>query len=165
MNFLKKIEKLKNAKDGRRELKPGEIKGILIKYMSASLPDFIYDQYKKGFYSFKRIRQYNNYNLYEVFYIGFSLKEKVFCCSVSSCLNKSHLQYDDISSGPVDVHYIDIKAIIYKRGALSIDKAYYFHNGKLDNTINVVKKIVNDLKKYGLRFLDKRYKKYPYINS
>jgi hypothetical protein len=46
----------------------------------------------------------------------------------------------------------------YKTGALKIQDAYYFHNGKVETTTKIAKEIFGDYKKHGIPFLDKQFK-------
>lgn len=44
-------------------------------------------------------------------------------------------------------------------GVINIEDAYYFHNGKLNKTKNIIEKIADDYKTYGIKYLDDSFKR------
>ena len=156
MGCFENIQSKINLPDNSRELKSGEIKSILIQVFSESITEFKYERYQNGCYYFTRIRDYKSYMLYETFHVLYSLKERHFACSISSCFNKDYIYQNQYNKCPLNIH-IDLLTLVKGIGVISVDEAYYFHNGKLDNTTKVVKQIVLDYKKYGLRFLEERF--------
>ncbi|WP_057940590.1 hypothetical protein [Algoriphagus resistens] len=155
MGWFEKIKKKTEKEDGSCELKRGEIKTILIDNFTTEIPVFKFTTYKNGTYFFERIRKIIEYNLYETFHISFGLKDKSFACSVSSTLNPTYRFTGNYNSGILTKH-VDLIVLKKKTGIIPVNEAYYFHNGRLDTTTKVVKDIVSDFKKHGLRFLDKR---------
>lgn len=156
MGWFEKIKKKTEKDDGSRDLKRGEIKTILMENFAARIPDFDFTIYKNGAYFFERIRKIDKYDLYETLHISFGLKDKNFSCSVSSTLNPSYRFAGSYNSGILTRH-VDLITLKKKTGSIPIQDAYYFHNGKIDTTTKVVKTIIADYKKYGLKFLDKRF--------
>lgn len=156
MNWYEKIQAEMNKPDNSRELKRGEIKNIILDLFSNELSDFAYDSYKNGVYYFSRTRNLHGLNLLETLHVGYSLKNRNFYCSVSSCLNTRYQFESSYNIGPLNPH-IDLIVLVKNQGAIKIEEAYYFHNGKLDTTRNVVEQIVKDYKHYGLDYLSNRF--------
>lgn len=167
MNWLNKIQELTKKKDNSAELKKGEIKQILTQAANEILPDFQFLEYKNGCYFFQRLRQVNNFTVYETLHIIFSLKERNFSCSVASRLNPEYIFSNQYNIGLLNPH-IDLKVLKHNRGALNIPDGYYLHNGQVETTTKIVKEIFGDYKKLGLLFLNnqfERLKSNPIING
>lgn len=158
MNWLEKIKKLTTKKDNSPELKKGEIKQILIQTANNVLPDFEFLAYKNNCYIFQRLKELNDRAVYETLHITFSLKEKKFACSAASRLNPKYIFVNLYNTGLINPH-IDLKVMRHNSGALSIQDAYYFHNGQVETTTNIVRELFLDYKNYGLPFLDKQFEK------
>lgn len=156
LGFKKNKEKSK-AQDLSRDLKRGEFKSILIDGFSTELPDFVFSLYKNSTYYFERIRSVNGHSLFETFHILFSLKEGNISCSVSSCINPTYRHSASYGRGLVASH-TDLIVIKNKTGVLPVEDAYYFHNGKVETTKNIVQEIINDFKIYGVKYFEDRYK-------
>lgn len=142
--------------DKSPELKKGEIKQILIQTACEVLPDFEFLAYKNSCYSFQRLRQANNFTVYETLHIIFTLKDKNFACSISSRLNPEFIFTNHYNIGLLNPH-ADLKELRHNSGALNIEDAYYFHNGQVETTTKTVKEIFGDLRKHGLPFLDNQF--------
>ncbi|MGL2963662.1 hypothetical protein ACSVH2_07570 [Flavobacterium sp. RSB2_4_14] len=155
MNWIDKIKELTNKQDKSPELKKGEIKQILIQTAGEVLPDFEFLAYKNSCYTFQRLRQVNNFTVYEILHIIFTLKDKNFACSIASRLNPDYIVSNHYNIGLINPHQ-DLKVLRHNSGALNIQDAYYFHNGQVETTTKTVKEIFSDFKKYGLPFLDKQ---------
>lgn len=157
MNWFETIQKKINQPDDSRELKNGEVKRMLIEGFSIEIPEFVFISYKSGCYYFERVRKYGQRPIYEIFHVGFSLKEKNFYCSVSSCFDKAYAFGNSYNIGPLNPHK-DLITIVKNTGVINIGEAYYFHNGKLNTTRTVIDKIIQDYKGYGVKYLDNRFK-------
>lgn len=155
MNWYEKIQAKMNEVDESRELKNGDVKKILIASFNEIIPEFKYNCYNGGIYHFSREKEYREFSIYESFQVGFSLKEKNFYCSVSSCFDRTCEFERSYNLGPLNLHK-DLIAIIKNSGAINIEDAYYFHNGKLDRTTAVIQEIVNDYRTYGINYLENR---------
>jgi hypothetical protein len=155
LNWFDKIKELTSKQDKSPELKKGEIKQILIQTVSEVLPDFEFVSYKNSCYAFQRQRQINNFTVYEILHIIFTLKDKNFACSIASRLNPEYIVSNQYNIGLINPHQ-DLKVLRHNSGALNIHDAYYFHNGQVETTTKIVKEIFGDFKKYGLPFLDKQ---------
>lgn len=153
MNWIDKIKELTSKQDKSPELKKGEIKQILIQTAIEILPDFEFLAYKNGCYTFQRLRKVNNFTVYEILYIIFTLKDKKFACSLASILNPEYIFSNNYNTGFINPHK-DLKVLRHNSGVLNIQDAYYFHNGQVDTTTKIVKEIFGDYKKYGNPFLD-----------
>ncbi|MFT2010127.1 hypothetical protein ACMA1I_15745 [Pontibacter sp. 13R65] len=158
MKWFDKIKELTSTQDKSPELKKGEIKKILIQEANEGLPDFEFLKYKNGCYTFQRLRQQNRLSVYELFHVIFTLKDKNFACSIASRLNPAYIFSNQFNIGLLNPHK-DLKGLKHNSGALNIQDAYYFHNGKVETTTKAVEEIFGDFKKYGLPFLDKQLEK------
>jgi hypothetical protein len=158
LNWINKIKEMTTKQDKSPELKNGEIKQILIQTASELMPDFEFLLYKNRCYSFQRLRQVNNLTVYEILHIICTLKDKNFACSIASRLNPEYIFSNHYNIGLLNPHK-DLKVLQHNSGALNIEGAYYFHNGQVETTTNIVKEIFGDFKKYGLPFLDKQVKR------
>ncbi len=153
---MKLFDKLKNKKkvvDNSLELKRGEFKKILLPLMEKHFPDFQYTSYKNQYYSFQKTRKVNDLTIYESFDIGFTLKDKFCACSVASRLNPFFIGGSGYNTGWINPH---CNLITLKRGTgiTPLEEAYYYHNGRIETTTEIIYEIISDLKKYGLTFLD-----------
>jgi hypothetical protein len=158
LNRFDKIKELTSKLDKSPELKKGEIKKILIQTASETLPDFEFLVYQNSRYTFQRLRQLNTLTIYEVLHIIFTLKDKNFACSIGSRLNPEYILSNQYNIGLINPHK-DLKVLRHKSGALNIQDAYYFRNGQVGMTTNVVKEIFGDYRRYGIPFLDKQLDK------
>jgi hypothetical protein len=158
MSWFEKIKTLGVKKDNSRELKKGEIKQILIQTANDILPEFKFLAYKNSCYTFQKLRQVRDLIVYETLHIIFTLKDGNFACSIASRLNPEYIFVNYYDIGLINPHK-DLKVLRNKSGALSIQDAYYFHNGRLETTTKVVREIFEDFKKYGTSFLDKQYER------
>jgi len=158
LNWFDKIKELTSKQDKSPELKKGEIKQILIQTASEILPAFEFLVYKNGCYTFQRLRQLNKLTVYEVLHVIFTLKDKIFACSIASRLNPEYIFSNQYNIGLLNPHK-DLKVLRHNSGALNIQDAYYFHNGQVETTTKTVEEIFGDFKKDGLPFLDKQLEK------
>ncbi len=158
MNWIDKIASLTTKTDDSPELKRGQIKTILTEQVSKVLLDFEFKVYKGNEYRFVRIRNFRNYKLTETLHILFGLKDKNFACSISSSLNSDYADSNSYNTGLINPH-TDLIVLKKGTGAISIDEAYYFHNGRVMTTTKVVEQIIKDYKDFGIPFLDKQYKR------
>lgn len=142
--------------DSSPELKRGEIKGILINSFQKHLPDFTFSSYKGGQYNFQRTKQYKEFTIWETLHVLFLLSDKNFSCSISSRLNKNHSNLKSYNTGLINPH-IDLITLKKGTGAVNIEEASYFHNGKVQTTTNLVNQIANDFLHYGIPFLHEQF--------
>lgn len=156
MNWYDRIRSLINAPDVSRDLRRGEVKTLLLDSFAREIPSFDYATCKNGIYYFQRTKDYRGFTLYETLHAGFSLADRSFTCSVSSCFNRTYQFDHNYNLGPLNPH-CDLIALKKGGGPISIDEAYYFHNGKLATTTKVVDTIANDFGTYGQRFLSERF--------
>ena len=156
MGWFDKIKFTTETRDNSPELKKGEIKDILISSFKTLLPDFSFSTYKNQTYYFLRERQFKCYTVTETLDIIFSLKDKHFSCSISSRLNKTYVYDKNYNIGKINP-CVDL--IVLKTGKRnhSINEAYYFHNGREENTTKVVNELAHDFKSFGLPFLNTQF--------
>ena len=147
-----------NTPDTSRGVKAGEIKQILIQTANDILPDFQFLTYKKRKYIFQRIRQINDLKVYETFNIIFYLKDGAFDCSMSSVLNPENIFASSYNGGLINPHHC-LKVLVHDTGALDLKDAYYYHNGQIDTTVKIIKEIFEDIKKYGIPYLDRQFER------
>ena len=152
MSWFDKIKSSKESSDNSPELKNGEIKEILISSFKTILPDFTFNSYKNNTYYFQKVRHHKNYAVTQTLDIIFSLKDKNLACSVSSRLNKTYVFDKNYNLGKINPS-VDLIVLKTGKGSNPIENAYYFHNGRRDNTTKVVNEIANDFKLFGLPFV------------
>lgn len=155
MSWFEKILKRQNASDDSRDLKKGDVKGLLLNAFKEILPDFEFTTYKKSTYYFLRTKTFRGLELYEALNVTFGLKDKNASCSVASVLNKTYLFSSTYNNGFLNGHS-DLLAIKSDSGISNIEDSYYWHNGKIVTVDKVIKRIATDFKEYGLRHLDLR---------
>jgi hypothetical protein len=109
--------------------------------------------YKNSCYTFQRTQVFGKYIVYETLHICFTLKGKNFSCSIATSLNP--IQSNSYNSGLITLHK-DLITIKKKKNALTIDEAYYFHNGQIDTTTKAVTQIIRDYENYGIPFLNQQ---------
>jgi hypothetical protein len=158
LKFFDKILSLTTNSDTSPDVKPGEIKNILISQAEKTTPDFVFLAYKNNCYIFQRTRKINSLTVYETFHIIFSLKDKNFACSVASRLNTNYIFINSYNAGLINPH-IDLVVLKKGKGVIRIEEAYYFHNGKVKTTTKIVEQIFKDFKQYGLPFIDKQFER------
>jgi hypothetical protein len=158
VNWFDKIKDLTTKRDHSPDLKKGDIKQILIQAGKELMPGFEFLIYKNSCYTFQRLRQANGLTVYEALHIIFTLKDGNFACSVASRLNPNYIHINTYNLGLINPHK-DLKVLRHNTGALNIQDAYYFHNGKVDTTTKTVKEIFGDYKMYGLAFLEKQFQR------
>ena len=56
--------------------------------------------------------------------------------------------------------HIDLIVLKKGTGAIPIEEAYYFHNGKVKTTTGIIKQITKDFKRFGKSFLEKRAREF-----
>jgi hypothetical protein len=156
VNSFDKLKELTSQEDSSPELKKGEIKQILIRTANEILPDFGFHLYKKGCYTFKRIKNLNDWTISETLNILFSIKDNNISCSIASLLNPEYIFSNQYSSGFINSHQ-DLKVLRHKSGTLKIQDAYYFTNGQVQTTSIVIEEIFNDFKIFGLPFLENKF--------
>lgn len=157
MNWYKKIKLKINRVDSSPELKKGEIKNILISKIKNEFPLFKFLKYNNNCYTFENTKFLNSFEVFEHIHIVFSLKNKTFNCSISSRVGKKYLGNNFYNTGLLNPH-INLISLKNKSKGISIDKAYYFHNGKQLTTTKIVEEIIKDLKRYGLPFFSEQHK-------
>jgi hypothetical protein len=156
VNWFDKIKDLTTKRYHSPDLKKGDIKQILVQAGKELMPGFEFLIYKNSCYTFQRLRQANGLTVYETLHIIFTLKDGNFACSIASRLNPNYIHINTYNLGLINPHK-DLKVLRHNTGALNIQDAYYFHNGKVDTTTKTVKEIFSDYKKYGLPFLEKQF--------
>lgn len=149
-------ELLGNQTDDSRDLKNGEVKGMLIAAFLKEFPEFGFAGYKRGCYFFERVRIYRERPIYEVFHVCHSLKGRCFSCSVSSCFDKTNAYGTSYNIGPINPHR-DLITIVKNTGVIKVEDAYYFHNGKVRMTEAVINKILEDHHRHAIKYLNKRF--------
>lgn len=154
MNWIKQLKKKRMSRDTSPALKRGEFKKMLMEEMEA-LPDFDFLHHKGGTYHFGRVRNFNQYPVYEGIHINFSLKEGVINGSVSSNFNPTYRFTNSYHTGILNSHH-DLLSLKRGAGITQDPAAAYFHNGQVDTTKRTIAQLVNDLLKVGLSFFDKR---------
>lgn len=158
VSWYDKIQSLKNKEDGSPELKRGEVKSILIDKFNKYLPEFEFSRYKNNQYNFQRVRGHKGFKIWETLHVLFLLKDKNFSCSVASRLDPTKIDSRSYDTGLINPH-VDLITSKKGTGAVSIEEAYYFHNGHIQTTTEVVDEICRDYVQYGLPFLDKQYER------
>jgi hypothetical protein len=156
VNLFDKLKELTIKKDNSPELRKGEIKKILIQVANEILPEFEFLTNKNSCYIFQRLREVNNFTVYETLQIIFTLKDRNFGCSIASNLNPEYIFSNQYNTGLINPHK-DLKLLRHNSGVLNIQDAYYFHNGQVEATSKTVKEVFGDFKKYGLQFLDNQF--------
>jgi hypothetical protein len=155
MNWFEKIKAKTNKSDDSLELKSGQIKNIINDEIQKELNQFSFKKYQNGFYYYQSVTEYEGHEIRNTLHIGFSLKERNFQCSISSCFNRTYDFEHQYNTGPLNPH-IDLIALVKKTGIIKIEESAYFHNGKLNTTTQIVRNIVEDYKKEGINFLNRR---------
>ncbi len=156
MSWYDKIKSLTTKEDASPELKKGEIKAILINNFQRHLPEFKFTNYKSSKYNFQRIRKHKEFTVWETMHVLFSLGDKNSSCSVSTRLNKDYVSSKSYDIGLINPH-VDLITLKKGTGVVGIEEAYYFHNGKIQSTTELVEQIYKDFFDYGVPFLDKQY--------
>lgn len=159
MSWYSKIKSKIEKKDDSPELKRGQVKQILISEFERELPEFNFLEYRNGCYIFENIRTINGRNVYEHLHIIFALKDRNFCCSVASRINKSYMTSNSYNTGLINRH-IDLIVLKKGTGIIPVEEAYYFHNGQVQTTTDIVKQIAKDFNKFGKSFLQKQAKQF-----
>lgn len=149
-----KLTRLFQQSDNSRELKPGEIKGILICTAARFLPDFKYLMYQKGYY-FQRERSVLGMEVAEIICIQFSLKGHTMDCNMGSFLNRQKIFDQNYSSSLINPTEC-LKFYKNQTKTLPLEKSCYLHNGRVLGTERAVEEIFDDCRKYGLQFFDKQ---------
>ena len=157
MNWYSKILEKINKKDNSPELKKVEIKKILISEIRNEFPQFKFLRYKNNCYTFENIKLVNQFEVFEYIHIVFSLKKRYLSCSIASKIGRKYLNDNFYNTGILNPH-LNLISLKEKSKRVSIDKAYYFHNGKQKTTKKIVQEIIKDLKKYGIPFLNEQFK-------
>lgn len=155
MDWFEKIKTLTTQKDNSPELKRGEVKHILLARAKELIPDFEFYNYRNNCYTFLRQRTINGYQVYESLHATFSLKEKIFDCSVASRINPALISSSSYDIGLINPH---VSLITLKKGtgAIPIEESYYYHNGQVDSTTKIVVQFLNDFVEYGIPFLEQQ---------
>ncbi|MBL4937767.1 hypothetical protein JK636_18845 [Clostridium sp. YIM B02515] len=156
MKWMSKSKGNTNTDDMSRELKNGDVKGILINEFSISVPEFSFIRYQDSTYYFSRVKGYKGNKLYETLSISYSLKGKSFDCSISSCFNKKYELSHALNIGTLNPN-IRLKVLINENKVSNIKEAYYFHDDNIYSVKNAVSMIANDYKKHGLQYLEDRF--------
>lgn len=159
MSWYSKIKFKIEKKDDSPELKRGQVKQILISGFKRELPEFDFLEYRNGCYTFKNTRIINGRNIYEFLYVIFALKDRYFTCSVASRINKNYLSSNSYNTGLINSH-IDLLVLKKGTGVIPADESYYFHNGQVKTTTEVIEQIINDFKEFGKPFLQKQAKQF-----
>ena len=156
LNWINKPKQKSSRSDSSPELKRGEFKRLLLDKMETQLSDFEFLHYKNSTYHFGRTRDFKKYLVYEGLHLNFSLKERVISCSVSSNFNPTYRFISSYQGGILNNHF---DLLTLKRGTriTPTEEAYYFHNGRVNTTNNVIEEIVDDILKVGLNFFDSRF--------
>jgi len=117
--------------DYKRELKKGEIKEILISEISNTLSEFNFENYQSNSYYFQRVRNYKHFPIYEILAIAFSLKNKIFSCSISSCFDKEKRFSNEYNTGKLNRHTALI--VLKKNSTITpMDEKFYYFNGRVE---------------------------------
>jgi len=155
LNWYQKIFERKNQPDNSRGLTKGEVKELLINSFFTHLADFQFITYKGSTYFFQRTKHFGKHTVYESLNIMFTLKDGMFSCSVASNFNKTYITDSNYQGGLFGAH-ADLLSIKSGSGSL-LEDAYYWHNGKIMTVEKVIGNITNDLKRYGVPYLDRRF--------
>jgi len=159
MSWYSKIKSKIEKKDDSPELKGGQVKQILISGFKRELPEFDFLEYRNGCYTFRDTRMINGQDINEYLHVIFSLKNRNFSCSVASRINKNYLGSNSYNTGLINPH-IDLLVLKKGTGVIPADESYYFHNGQVKTTTEVIEQIVNDFKEFGKPFLQKQAKQF-----
>lgn len=128
-----------------RKLKRGEFKKILIDEFEKGNIDFLFDSYKSGRYYFIRKRQLNSFEYIEGISISFGLNDGNFDASYTSYLDHSQYRSSRYAAGFINFN----SSILYDKHNTSVmflGGGYYYHNGIYEDTVKVVKELVEDIK-------------------
>ena len=159
MSWYLKIKSKIEKKDDSPELKRGQMKQILISEFERGLPEFDFLEYRNGCCTFQNTRIINGRNINEYLHVIFALKDRNFSCSVASRINKNYLNSNSYNSGLINPH-IDLLVLKKGTGIIPAEEAYYFHNGRVKTTTEIIELIVNDFKEFGKSFLQKQAKQF-----
>ena len=155
MSWYSKIKLKTEKKDDSPELKRGQVKQILISEFERELPEFDFLEYRNGCYTLENFRTINGRNVYEHLHIIFTLKDRNFSCSIASRINKKYLSSNSYNTGLINRH-IDLIVLKKGTGVIPVEEAYYFHNGRVKTTTEIIEQIANDYNKSGRSFLQKQ---------
>lgn len=155
MSWFEKIKSLTTKPDNSPELKRGEVKGILLTEVKKALPEFEFLAYRNNGYTFQNIKEVEGIKVYETIHVAHTLKDRMFACSVASMLNPEYTYSSSYNTCLINPH-IDLKVLKKGSGAIPVEEAYYFHNGRVATTTKVIEEIFADFKKYGIPFLEQQ---------
>ncbi len=128
--------------------------------MRSELPDFRFEKYSNSTYHFGRTKDFGEHTVYEDLHINFSLKERIISCSISSNINPAYRFTSSYESSMLNSHF-DLLTLKQKTGIAPVKEAYYFHNGRVNSTTEIIEELVKDYSTVGIKFLDTRSKLLP----
>lgn len=138
-----------------RKIKSGEFKKFLIAKFDEDLQDFRFWKYQNRTYFFKKEKYYGEYLISEVFYICYSSVENSGTdCGIYSIFDINLIMQSQYNSSVLNKH---ISLIRLKTESLLVEDSYYFHNGQLNNVIEMINQITYDFRKYGMNYIKQRF--------
>jgi hypothetical protein len=155
MNWFSKIKAKITEQDDSPHLKRGQVKQLLIAQLQEETPDFEFLEYKNGCYTFERVKSISELKVFEHFHIIFALKDRNFSCSIASRINRDYRKSNSYNTGLVNPH-IDLITLKKGTGVIPVEEAYYFHNGRVKTTTEIIRQIVFDFKKFGIPFFKRQ---------
>ncbi|MBK7932270.1 MAG: hypothetical protein IPK01_01985 [Acidobacteria bacterium] len=154
MRWYDKIITQTRFEDGSRELKKGELKGILVECFTDRVQELSYVGFEKGAYRFRRTAENEGFKVWQTVELMHSFSGRNISCSVSSCLNLNYLYSNQYNSGLLNPRQ-PLIGLKKRTPGIPLEEAYYFHNGRISTTTDRVKQICDDVTKFGLPFFER----------
>jgi hypothetical protein len=139
-------------------VKRGEIKQFIIEEFNKHLNDFELYENKKQVYFFIRKRVYKTFILNEVFSIYYSSRNDTgIDCGIATVFNENYITNSQYNTAQLNTHIFSPLNLKKEKKDLPKEEGYYFHNGETESIKKMITNIVNDFKKFGLKYLDEKF--------
>ena len=141
-------------------IKRGEIKKFIIDEFNKHLSEFELYESKKQIYFFVRKKIYKTFVLNETFSIYYSSRNDTgIDCGIATVFNENYITNNQYNSAQLNHHIFSPLNLKNNKIDLPKEESYYFHNGEIDSIKKMIIEIVNDFKKFGLKYLDEKFEK------